>query len=61
MVEVLDMRFGVKEFRKVNKAAFVGDHKWIDLFVKVTEPFYHVEEKRFPTGELDAAFAWAVS
>ena len=56
-----DFRFGTKGFRKVHQAAFVGDHKWIDLFIKVTEPLYHVEEKRFPTGELDAAFTWAAS
>lgn len=56
-----DFRFGVKEYRKVHKAAFVGDHKWVDLFIKLTEPLYHVEEKRFPAGELDTAFAWAIS
>jgi hypothetical protein len=56
-----DFGFGVKEYRKVHRAAFVGDQKWIELFIKISGPFYHAEEKHFPAGQLDEAFAWAIA
>jgi len=56
-----DFRFGTREYRKVRRAAFVGDQKWIDLVLKLMGPFYKAEEKHFKSGELDAAVAWATA
>ena len=56
-----DFHFGSHQYRKVRRAAFVGDQKWIELFVKLMGPLYRAEEKRFPTGKLAEACAWACS
>ena len=34
-----DLHFGTHEYRRVERAAFVGDQKWIELFVKLAGPF----------------------
>jgi hypothetical protein len=54
-----DFHFGVNEYRRIERAAFVGDQKWIGLFVKLTGPLYRATEKHFPAGMLDDACAWA--
>ncbi len=56
-----DWHFGIHEYRKIRRAAFVGDQKWIDVFIKLAEPFSRAEDKRFPAGQIDAACAWACS
>jgi hypothetical protein len=56
-----DWHFGTHEFHKINRAAFVGDQKWIQVFMKLVEPFSRVEDKRFSAGQIDAACAWACS
>ncbi len=54
-----DWHFGTHEYRKVGRAAFVGDQKWIGWFIKMTEHIYRAEEKHFPAGQLEEACAWA--
>lgn len=54
-----DCHFGTHEFRHVGRCALVGDPKWVEAFFKVAMLFYKAEEKSFPSGELDAAIAWA--
>lgn len=56
-----DYHFGTHEYRSINRMAFVGDAKWVELFVKVAQPFTKAEEKLFPSGSLDEAIAWACS
>ena len=56
-----DFHFGAHEYRRVGRAAFVGDQKWIKLFVKLMGPLYRAEEKQFPAGRLEEACAWACS
>ncbi len=56
-----DCHFGTHEFRKLNKCAFVGDRKWIDLVVRLMGPLTRAEEKAFGAGKLDEAFEWASS
>lgn len=56
-----DFHFGAHEYRRVNRAAFVGEQKWIKLFVKLMGPLYRTEEKQFPSGKLAEACAWAGS
>jgi hypothetical protein len=54
-----DFHFGIHEYRHVERAAFVGDQKWIELFIKLLGPFYRATEKHFPAGRLEDACAWA--
>ncbi|MBU1942999.1 MAG: STAS/SEC14 domain-containing protein [Actinobacteria bacterium] len=54
-----DAHFGTHEYRKVGRAAFVGDSKWIKVFIELSRPFYKAEEKQFASGALDEAVAWA--
>jgi hypothetical protein len=56
-----DFHFGAHEYRHVRRAAFVGDQRWITLFVKLMGPLYRAEEKQFPAGRLEEACAWACS
>jgi hypothetical protein len=56
-----DFRFGTREYRKVRRAALVGDQRWIDLVLKLMGPFYKAEEKHFASGDLDAAVTWATA
>jgi hypothetical protein len=55
----MDMKFGFGEYKHIHRAAFVGDQKWIAWFTRFVGPFTRAEEKRFPAGELEAAFTWA--
>lgn len=56
-----DFHFGTHEFRSVEKCAFVGDRKWMEVAVKLMGPLTRAEEKAFPSGELDQAVRWATS
>jgi hypothetical protein len=56
-----DFHFGVKEYRKVARAAFVGDQRWIEMFIKLLGPLYRAAEKQFSAGRLDEAVAWATA
>jgi len=56
-----DMRFGLKDYGHVRRAAFVGDEKWVEWFVKLAGPFTHAEEKMFRPDQLDEAVQWAKS
>ena len=57
----LDMKFGLDEYRRIHRAAFVGDQKWIALVTKLMGPFTHAEEKQFPADQLAEAEVWASS
>ena len=54
-----DWHFGVHEYWKMDRVAFVGDQKWIDLFVKVIGVFSKAADRAFPAGSLDEAYTWA--
>ena len=55
----LDYQLGTHQYRKVQKAAFVGDkkiHKWM---VRLIDPFTRqTEERYFDTSQLDQAWGW---
>jgi hypothetical protein len=54
-----DFKFGNQEYRQVEKAAFVGDRKWMEWMVKIMDPFTRrTEEKFFPSDQLDDAWGW---
>lgn len=54
-----DFKFGFGEYKRIRKAAFVGDQIWIEWFTRFFGPFTRTEEKHFPAGQFEAAFEWA--
>jgi len=56
-----DFKFGFGDYKRIHRAAFVGDQKWIEWFTRLIGPFTRTEEKHFPEGQLEEAFAWACS
>ena len=42
-----DTHFGVMDYRHVRRAAFVGDQKWVEWFIKLIGPFTRAEERLF--------------
>jgi hypothetical protein len=54
-----DIHFGVKDYRHIRRAAFVGDQKWGEWFVKLIGPFTRAEERLFGPDQLNAAVTWA--
>lgn len=54
-----DTHFGLKDYRQVRRAAFVGDQKWAEWFVKLIGPFTHTAERSFQPDQLNEAVAWA--
>ena len=54
-----DFKFGYGDYKRFHRAAFVGNQKWIEWFTRFFGPFTRTEEKHFPTGQLEAAIAWA--
>jgi len=56
-----DFEFTFKEYRKVRRAAFVGDQKLIRAMLRVFSPFTRAKERFFDAGELDAAIDWATA
>jgi hypothetical protein len=56
-----DLKFGVGDYRRIHRAAFVGDQKWLEWFTRLIGPFTRAEEKHFSEGEIDTAVGWASS
>ncbi|MCB0002640.1 MAG: STAS/SEC14 domain-containing protein [Anaerolineae bacterium] len=57
-----DLHFGTNEYRQVEKAAFVGDGKWMARIVKIMDPFTrNTDERTFALDQLDEAWAWITS
>ena len=54
-----DFKFGLGDYKRIHRAALVGDQKWIEWFTRLVGPFTRAEEKHFPEGQFEAAFAWA--
>lgn len=56
-----DFKFGFSDYKRVHRAAFVGDQKWIEWFARLIDPFTRTAEKHFPAGQVEAACTWASS
>ena len=56
-----DVKFGFGEYKHIQRVALVGNQKWIAWFTQLMGPFTRAEEKHFPEGQIEAAFAWACS
>lgn len=54
-----DFQFGFGEYKRIHRAALVGDQKWIEWFTRLIGPFTRTEERHFPEGQLEAACSWA--
>jgi hypothetical protein len=54
-----DAHFGLKDYRHIRRAAYVGDQKWAEWFVKLIGPFTRAEERIFQPGQLNEAVQWA--
>lgn len=54
-----DYKFGFGDYKKIHRAAFVGDQKWIKWFTRLVSPFTRAEEKYFPEGQFEEAYTWA--
>ncbi|HJS20134.1 MAG TPA: STAS/SEC14 domain-containing protein, partial [Anaerolineales bacterium] len=50
-----DFKFGFGNYKRIHRAAFVGDQKWIEWFTRLIGPFTHADEKHFPEGQVEAA------
>lgn len=56
-----DFSFGTHQYRKVEKAAFVSDKKWLEWSIKVLDPFtWRTEEKNFAPNQLEEAWSWVL-
>jgi hypothetical protein len=54
-----DFQFGKHQYRNIEKAAFVMDSKWMEMAVKLLDPFTRrTEEKIFKPDQLEAAWTW---
>jgi hypothetical protein len=54
-----DRHFGLKAYRHIRRAAFVGDQKWAEWFVQLIGPFTRTQERTFRPDQLDEAVTWA--
>lgn len=54
-----DFKFGIQEYRQVEKAAFVGDKKWQRGMIRIMDPFArHTDERYFDLDQLEDAWRW---
>jgi hypothetical protein len=54
-----DFKFGFGEYKRIHRAAFIGDQKRIEWFTRLIGPFTRTEEKHFPEGQFVPALSWA--
>jgi hypothetical protein len=54
-----DTHFGLKDYRHVRRAAYVGEQTWAEWFVKLIGPFTRTEERSFHPDQLNEAIQWA--
>jgi SpoIIAA-like len=56
-----DFEFGLGDYKKIHRAAFVSSKKWLEWFTKLIGPFIRTEEKYFSENQFEEAYAWASS
>ena len=56
-----DYKFSRGEYKRIHRAALVGDQKWIVWYLRFIAPHTPTEEKHFAEGQIQAAVDWAVS
>jgi hypothetical protein len=56
-----DFKFGTQQYRRVEKAAFVGEKKWMEWLTKIIDPFTRrTDEKFFDPDQLEEAWQWVL-
>jgi hypothetical protein len=53
-----DFKFGFGDYKRINRAAFVGDQKWLEWFTRLLGPFTKTEEKHFSAKQFYEAIDW---
>jgi len=53
-----DWKFGINQYRHVEKAAFIGEKEWLEWVVKLMDPFTRTEERFFTPDQVDEAWRW---
>jgi hypothetical protein len=56
-----DFKFGFGDYKRIYRAAFVGDQKWLAWFTRLIGPFTKVEENVFTHDQYSAAVDWVCS
>ena len=57
-----DFKFGTQQYRQVEKAAFVGEKKWMEWMIKIMDPFTRrTDEKFFEPDQLEDAWQWVMA
>jgi hypothetical protein len=56
-----DFKFSFGEYKRVRRAAFVGDQKWIEWFTCLIGSMTPVDEKQFPEGQIQPAREWELA
>jgi hypothetical protein len=56
-----DFKFVFGDYKRIHRAAFVGDQKFIEWVIRLMDPFTRTEEKQFPEGQTASAQIWASS
>ena len=56
-----DFKSGYGDYRRIHRAAFVGNKRWIEWFTELVGPFTRTEEKYFRALQFEDAYAWASS
>jgi hypothetical protein len=49
------------DYKKLHRAAFVANKKWLEWLNKLVGPFTRTEEKHFSENQFEEAYAWAIS
>jgi hypothetical protein len=56
-----DFKFGMGDYRRIHRSAFVGDQKWVEWFTRFVGPFTKAEERHFAENQLEEAINWAIT
>ncbi len=53
-----DVKFGFQHVRDIERAAVVGDPKWIEVFANLVNPFFSADIRYFHSVDIEKARAW---
>ena len=56
-----DFKFGFGDYKRIHRAAFVGNKRWIEWFTRLIDPYTRTEEKYFSENQFEEAYVWASS
>ena len=56
----VDLKFGYRHMRDIERAAIVADPKWIEIFANLINPFFSADVRYFKTADIDKARLWLV-